>query len=155
MIVNSVADSTIAKIEAFAMPLITDLDLELVEVQYRREAHGWVLRIFIDSEKGVKLDDCSAVSRQVGAHLDVEDIIEEAYTLEVSSPGVERPLVKNEDYERFKGRKARVKLIDPLNEQRVFIGTLKGLDGEAVVLQLDDETIRLDLKNIKRARLSL
>ena len=155
VIVSNVDNSSIAGLEVFVKPLLADMGLELVEIQLKRESHGLVLRIFIDAEQGIAMDDCVTVSRQVSAFLDVEDLIESAYTLEVSSPGAERPLVKKEDYERFKERKVRVKLIDPLEDRRVFTGTLKGLVGESVVLQVDDETVSLELHNIKRARLSL
>ena len=150
-----VEENIISEIESFVAPLLAEMGLELVEIQFRREGHGWVLRIFIDTEQGVTLDDCAAVSRQVSAYLDVEDLIEYAYNLEVSSPGIERPLTKKDDFERFKGRKARIKLLEPLGDQRVLIGVLMGLQGDAVVLEIENETVSLELANIKRARLSL
>ncbi|MDH4319299.1 MAG: ribosome maturation factor RimP [Desulfobulbaceae bacterium] len=151
-----VEEKIISGIESFVAPLLAEMGLELVEIQFRREGHGWVLRIYIDTERGVTLDDCAAVSRQVSAYLDVEDLIEYAYNLEVSSPGIERPLTKKNDFERFKGRKARIKLVEPLVEdQRVLTGVLIGLRGETVVLEIENEMVSLELANIKRARLSL
>ena len=117
-------EKIIAAIEAYAESLVDDLGLELVEVQFRRESHGWVLRIFIDKEGGVTIDDCTVVSRDISTWLDVEDLIEHAFHLEVSSPGLERPLKKMEDFKRFAGRKVRVKIKEPREERRVFTGIL-------------------------------
>ncbi|MCI5189216.1 MAG: ribosome maturation factor RimP [Candidatus Electrothrix sp. AS4_5] len=86
------------------------MGLELVDVQFKQEA-GWVLRIFIDQKTGVNVDDCAAVSRQVATYLEVEDVIQHAYTLEVSSPGAERPLKRLEDFVRFSGKKVRIKYL--------------------------------------------
>lgn len=131
------------------------MGMELVEIQFRREGHGWVLRLFIDKEEGVTIDDCAAVSREISAYLEVEDLINHAYHLEVSSPGLERPLRKRGDFSRFAERLARIKLREPINGQRVLIGTLLGLEGETVLLEMDKETVRIDLENIAKARLTL
>ena len=110
------------KIRALAEGFLPSMGLELAEGQFRREGHGWVLRLFIDREGGVTLEDCSMVSREISAYLDVEDLIEQAYHLEVSSPGLERPLHTLRDFKRFCGKDARVKLRESVNGQRVFIG---------------------------------
>jgi ribosome maturation factor RimP len=146
-----------AKIRAFAEGLLPSMGLELVDIQFRREAHGWVLRLFIDSEEGVTLEHCSIVSREVSAYLDVEDLIEQAYHLEVSSPGLERPLYSLRDFKRFCGKNARVKLRESVNGQRVFIGRINQVH--------DDNTIELVLENgdplifaydaVNKARLSI
>ncbi len=149
------SDRVTATIQGFAEPLLADMGMELVEIQFRREGHGWVLRLFIDKEKGVNIDDCAAVSREISAYLEVEDLIDHAYHLEVSSPGLERPLRKREDFTRFAERLARIKLREPINGQRVLIGTLLGLEGETVLLEMDKETVRIDLENIAKARLTL
>ena len=148
-------ERVVAAIEQYAEPLLRDMGLELVEVQFQREGHGWVLRLFIDREQGVSLDDCTAVSRAMGTWLDVEDLIEHAYHLEVSSPGLERPLKKIEDFQRFIGSKARVKLKEPRQGQRVFIGTLEQVGGEGVTLQADDGPVTILFDEIARARLAL
>ncbi len=129
--------------------------MELVEIQFRREMHGWVLRFFIDKEGGVGVDDCAKVSREISAYLEVEDLIGHAYHLEVSSPGLERPLKKKEDYNRFIDRRVRIKLRQPVGEQRVLIGTLCGLEGDTVVLALEEEKVYIDMENISKARLTL
>lgn len=149
------SDRVTATIQGFAEPLLGDMGMELVEIQFRREGHGWVLRLFIDKEGGITIDDCAAVSREISAYLEVEDLIDHAYHLEVSSPGLERPLRKREDFIRFAERLARIKLREPINGQRVLIGTLLGLEGEMVLLEMDNETVRIDMENIAKARLTL
>ena len=149
-------EQIIAAVEEFAVPVLNDKGLELVEVQFRRES-GWVLRLFIDREGGVTLDDCSSVSREISSYLEVEDLIPHAYKLEVSSPGVERPLKRLQDYVRFIGRKARVKVKEPINGQRVFFGMLDAVDEDkkSIVLTVDGEQMNIDLETVARARLSL
>lgn len=148
-------EKVLATIEQYAEPLLRDLGLELVEVQFRREGHGWVLRLFIDREQGVTLDDCAAVSRAISTWLDVEDLIEHAYHLEVSSPGLERPLKRIEDFQRFVGRQAKVKLKEPRDGQNVFIGTLEQVADEEVILLADGRQVAIPFTEIARARLTL
>ncbi len=155
-VVSIDSEKIIEVLGEYIEPLLLDMALELVEVEFRREGHGWVLRVFIDSTSGgVNLDACAAVSREVSAYLEVEELIDHAYHLEVSSPGVERPLKKKKDFVRFVGRKARIKIKEPIDDQRVFIGILEGLEGEAVVLLVDEVPVRLELDQISRARLTL
>jgi len=145
----------VAAIEEHAMAVLEQMGMELFEVQFRREGHGWVVRLYIDREEGVTLDDCAAVSREIGTWLEVEDLIEHAYHLEVSSPGLERPLRKMKDFARFTGRKAKIKLREPLNEQKVFIGTIDQVDEKTVVLVVDEKPVSLLFDNIAKARLVL
>ena len=152
-------DRVIRAVEDFATPLLDEMGLELVDVQFRQES-GWVLRLFIDQTEGVNVDDCASVSRQVATYLEVEDIIQRAYTLEVSSPGAERPLKRLEDFIRFSGKKIRVKLSDPVADQRVFCGILTGVDKEKNSITLavdgsDEKQMVIDLRAVARARLSL
>ncbi len=148
-------DKIIKSVQDYAGPLLADMGQELVDVQFRREGHGWVLRIFIDREAGITIDDCANVSRAISAWLDVEDLIEHAYHLEVSSPGLERPLKKQEDFKRFCGHKARIKLQEPLDGQRVFTGILGRVESDLVVLVVDDHPVSLRFADIARARLAL
>jgi len=153
--VSNTTEKVAAAIEAYATPLLESMGLELVEIQFRPEGHGWVLRFFIDSEQGVNLDDCASVSREMSTWLDVEDLVEQAYHLEVSSPGLERPLKKLADFERFSGRKARVKIKEPRDEQRVFIGILGPVHENEVTLVVDEKPVQFDFEEIARARLAL
>ena len=152
---DTAVDQLIATIQRFAEPLVADLGMELVDVEYRREGHGWVLRFFIDKEGGIGVDDCAKVSREISAYLEVEDLVAHAYHLEVSSPGLERPLKKKEDFVRFIDRQIRIKLRQPVGDQRVLVGTLCGLEGDTVVLMLEEEKVFIDMGNISKARLTL
>ena len=153
--VSNGTENVTAAIEQYAEPLLGDMGLELVEVQFRREGHGWVLRLYIDSDRGITVDDCTAVSRAMSAWLDVEELIEHAFHLEVSSPGLERPLKKPADFERFAGRKARIKLREPRDERRVFIGTLESVQENGLTLVVDEKPVTIFFEEIARARLVL
>lgn len=152
---SGVSSNVIERVEEFIVPLLTDLGIELVEIQYRREGHGWVLRLFIDRDGGVTLEDCASVSREVSRYLEVEDPIEHAYHLEVSSPGLERPLKKKDDFIRFSDRKVRIKLHEKIDGQRVFIGTLQGMEEDDILLFVDGKQYRFCLEDVSRARLVL
>lgn len=154
------AEQVIETAEHIARPIVAEMGLELVEVQFRQEA-GWVLRLFIDRESGgIGVDDCASVSRQVAARLEAEDIIPHAYTLEVSSPGLERPLKRLEDFPRFVGRKVRIKLSEPLAGQYVFTGPLTAadLEGQKITLtaeEISGSSVTVDFAAVSKARLSL
>ena len=153
---EAATDRLITTMQGFVEPLLAGMTMELVEIQYRREGFGWVLRFFIDKEGGVTIDDCAKVSREISAYLEVEDLLDHAYTLEVSSPGLERPLKKREDFTRFAGRLARIKLLEPMDDgQRLLVGTLRGLEEDAVALVVDGKEVMVDMNNIARARLTL
>jgi ribosome maturation factor RimP len=119
--------------------------LDIFDVQFRREAAGMVLRVLIDrpgaaatAEESVSVEDCAHVSRDLSAVLDVEDIVPTAYTLEVSSPGLDRPLRHADDYRRFKGRWAKLVMREAVDGQTFFKGRLAGVDGNAVLIDGDD-----------------
>jgi ribosome maturation factor RimP len=152
----------LATIEALIMPILTDLGMELVDLELKREGRDWFLRLFIDKPGGVTLDDCVEVSREVSAILEVEDPIESAYRLEVSSPGLDRPLKKPADFERFAGQQVKLKtrtLIDPDergHRRKTFVGELLGCDGTVVRLRQTDRRggdIVLALTDIEKAHL--
>ena len=137
--------------------------LEIFDVQFRREAAGMVLRVRIDrpgpaasAEESVSVDDCANVSRDLSAILDVEDTVPTAYTLEVSSPGLDRPLRGAADYERFTGRRAKLVVRTPVEGQGFFRGRLGGIDGGEVVIDTGDgRTRRVRIDNIARANLEV
>lgn len=134
--------------------VVEPMGYELVGVELRPgERGGEVLRVFIDREGGILLDDCSAVSHQLSGVLDVEDPIKGEYSLEVSSPGLARPLFELAHFARYAGRKAKVKLASPLNGRRNFSGELAGVEGEVVLLQVDNELVRIDFSQIDSAKL--
>jgi len=129
---------------------------ELVEAEFKGTGKSSLLRLFIDKPAGISHRDCELVSEQVGTVLDVEDLIPFSYTLEVSSPGLDRKLVKESDYARFEGKLARVQTRIPLNQQRVFRGRLQGLHDGKVRLELRaGTTLDIPLDVIDEARLEI
>ena len=149
-------DTVIERVREFAESLLPAMGLELFDVQFRREGHGWVLRLVVDKEEGVTLDDCSQVSRETSDFLDVEDIIDHPYHLEVSSPGLERPLRTVEECRRHLGKKARIKLKEEVDSMRVIIGELQAVEEDEIsVLSEEGQTYTLDWNNIQKARLTL
>ena len=134
-------------------PIVEALGLELVDIEYLKEGGSWFLRIFIDKPEGITHDDCQAVSERVGQILDEKDPIPQAYILEVSSPGIERPLKKPEDFERFHGHKVRASTFSPVNGQKEFIGELVGLENNHVVINVKNQNVSLLLEHVARVRL--
>jgi ribosome maturation factor RimP len=131
-------------------PALEGLGYELVELEFQ----GKLLRLYIDQPQGVTLDDCEKVSRQVSAVLDVADPIPGAYTLEVSSPGLDRPLHKPEDFAGRTGQRARIELTLPLNGRRRFSGLLRGLENGEVLLEVEGTLFHLPVAQIGKARLA-
>ncbi len=135
----------LTKIETLVMPILDDLGFEMVDLQMQQDGRQLALRIFIDKPGGITLDNCVAVSREVSAILEIEDPIKSAYRLEVSSPGLDRPLKKPADFERFAGQKIKLKtlhLIDPDQRghtRKTFFGTLLGFENDHVRLEQDDK----------------
>ncbi|MDK2965504.1 MULTISPECIES: ribosome maturation factor RimP [Lacrimispora] len=129
-----------AKTESFLMPLMKENDFELVDVEYVKEAGNWYLRAYIDKEGGITVDDCEIISRKLGDWLDEKDFIADSYILEVSSPGLGRPLKKDKDYDRSIGKDVDIKLYKPLNKQKDFTGTLISYDKDTVTIAQEDGT---------------
>ncbi len=127
-----------AKTEALVMPLIEENNFELVDVEYVREGSNWFLRVYIDKEGGITVDDCELVSRALSDLLDVEDYIPDAYILEVSSPGLGRQLKKDKDFKRSIGEVIELKLYKAINKQKEFEGVLVSFDEETLTIELED-----------------
>ena len=140
---------------SLANPLLREERMELVETEFRREARGWVLRLYIDKEGGVTLDDCARVSLEVGRILDVEDVISVPYTLEVSSPGLRRPLRREEDFLRYRSRTIRVKTSAPVESRRHFKGRLLGVVDHMIEMAIDHDVIRIPISNVAKANLEI
>ena len=129
---------------------------ELVDAEFKGAGKNSVLRLFIDKPAGVSIRDCELISQQVGTVLDVEDLIQFSYTLEVSSPGLDRKLVKQSDYTRFEGKLARIQTRIPLNQQKVFRGRLQGLHDGKVRLKLrEGSVLDIPLDVIEESRLEI
>ena len=140
-----------AKAEALVLPLVEANNFELVDVEYVKEAGTWYLRVYIDKEGGININDCELVSRAFSEILDKEDPIEDAYILEVSSPGLGRPLKKDKDFQRHLGDEVEVRTYKPINKQKEFVGLLDAWDKETVTLQLESG----ELMTIARADIAL
>lgn len=140
-------------IRATVEPVVTGLGYELVGVEYGGGSGNGRLRVYIDTPDGVTLDDCAAVSEQLSAALDVDDPIPEAYVLEVSSPGFNRPLFARSDFERFCGERVFVQLEQPLQGRRKFKGLLVRVDGDEALVEIDGATWRLPLAGVAQAHL--
>jgi ribosome maturation factor RimP len=151
------------RIRAIAERVAASRGLEVWDVQSRRERVGHVVRVFIDRpgpaarpEDSVSIEDCEQVNREMGAILDVEDPLPFAYTLEVSSPGLDRPLRTPGDYGRFAGRLAKIVMAEPVDNQKAFEGRLRGLEGDEVLLDAPNGRLhRLPLRLITRGRLEV
>ncbi|MDH5785145.1 MAG: ribosome maturation factor RimP [Chromatiales bacterium] len=141
------------KLVAIIEPAVSALGFELLGVEYVPQGRHSLLRIYIDHEDGITVDDCGDVSHQVSAVLDVEDPIRGEYTLEVSSPGLDRPLFTLAHYERFNGHLAEVKVHAPVNGRRKYKGRILGVEGDEVVLEVDGDEYRLAIANIDKANL--
>jgi len=143
------------KIEALIDPVIIDMGYELVGIEYVASGKHSTLRIYIDSENGIGVDDCEAVSRQVSAILDVEDPITNQYNLEVSSPGIERPLFNIGHYQRFLGHDIKLRLVRPINGQRKFTGAIGSVSeaNNSVELVTELGPVILDIELIEKANL--
>jgi ribosome maturation factor RimP len=129
--------------------------VELIDLEYQRESHGWVLRVYIDREGGITVEDCAGLSGELGAILEVRDLIANPYTLEVSSPGLTRPLKKPEDYNKYRNRLVKIKTFEPIEGRKNFKGILQGLEGEKVYLQAEGRILEIPLRGIAKANLEI
>jgi ribosome maturation factor RimP len=133
--------------------------LELVHIDYRKQGRGYLLRVDIDKEGGVTLEDCSLVSQQISTYLDVDDVVPAEYELQVSSPGLDRKFYKDSDYEKFKGRLIRVKTSKAVRGLHVIVGRLKDFDGRKIVVtdpvMKKDPDYEIQLADIKETRLEV
>ena len=135
-------------------PVVNGMGYELVEIEHQPHPKHGVLRLFIDKESGIQLEDCSAVSHQISAIIDVEDPISGQFNLEVSSPGMDRPLRRIEDFQRFAGEVAKLKTSMAFEGQRNFKGRLIGVEDDMVIIESEDKKeVRLPVTAIDKARL--
>ena len=134
------------KAEAMAEPIVTGHGFELVDVEYVKEAGTWYLRLYIDKEGGITIDDCEMVSREFSDRLDEEDFIQDAYIMEVSSPGLGRPLKKEKDYKRSLGKEIEIRTYRPVDKQKEFFGILTAYDEKQVTITLENQETRVFLK---------
>lgn len=152
-------EDTCTVVRGIAQPILDSMGIELVDIEFGRVGRDAVLRLFIDKEGGIMLDDCANVSRELSLILDVEDVIACNYSLEVSSPGLDRPLKKTSDYQRFSGRLIKIRTYEPLlddkgNKRKTFIGKLDGLvDGVVKMTLAEGQTASIPLERVAKANL--
>jgi ribosome maturation factor RimP len=167
-LVDVTTDTRLERVRTVAERVAGSCGLDIFDIQLRRESSGWVLRVVIDRpqqhdadgavvvetpEQSIGIEDCQRVSTDLSTILDVEDVLDHAYTLEVSSPGLDRPLKKEQDFIKYAGHKARLKLRVPVEGQRNFIGVLRETRAGKVEIEVDGKTVSLDLANLDKARL--
>jgi len=133
-------------------PVVNGMGYDLIEIEHFPNPKHGVLRLYIDKEEGITIDDCSDVSRQISALIDVEDPVRGQFNLEVSSPGMDRPLRRVKDFQRFSGAKVKLKTIMPFDGQRNFSGRLLQADEESVVIETDTEEISIPMSALDKAR---
>ena len=143
-----------SKVENYLLPMMEEYRFELVDVEYVKEAGTWYLRAYIDKEGGISVDDCEVVSRRLSDWLDKEDFIEESYILEVSSPGLGRPLKKEKDFVRSLGKDVEIRLYRAKDKRKEFPGALKAFDRDTVTIEEDGKEITFERPEIALIRLA-
>lgn len=150
---------TSTAVQEIVLPILDSMGMELIDIEFGKVGRDTLLRLFIDKEGGVTVDDCADVSRELSLILDVDDMISVNYTLEVSSPGLDRPLKKEADYERFTGRLIKVRTYQPFtddkgNKRKTFLGTLDGfVDGIVKMTLVEGQTASIPLERVAKANL--
>jgi ribosome maturation factor RimP len=149
-------DTTIAALRQAIEPLLAAEGMSLVDLQWSRRGRQWVLTLFIEHEGGVTLDDCARISRQVGERIEVDNLIDHAYTLEVSSPGLDRPLRTLADFERFREHLVRIVTTIPIQGRSTIVGRLKGVEDQTVLVEARRTgLVPIPVTQIKHARLEV
>ena len=143
------------KTEEILLPIVEEYGFELVDVEYVKEGSNWYLRAYIDKPGGIGVNDCEVVSRELSDILDEKDFIDEAYILEVSSPGLGRPLKKEKDFQRNMGKLVEVRTYRPIEKQKEFCGTLTAYDSNSVTIDEDGQLRTFDKKDIALIRLAI
>jgi len=152
-------EDTCTIVKNIALPILDSMGFELVDIEFVKVGRNAVLRLFIDKDGGITLDDCADLSRELSMILDVEDVLPCNYSLEVSSPGLDRPLKKLSDYERFAGRLIKVRTYEPQpddkgNRRKTFLGKLDGLiDGVVKITLAEGQTASIPLERVAKANL--
>lgn len=145
----------VARVEELVTPIIDENSFELVDVEYVKEGANWYLRVYADKEGGININDCVLISRALEVKLDEEDFITDAYILEVSSPGLGRPLKKDKDFQRSLGEDVEVKLFKAEDKQKEFEGVLAAFTADTVTLEIDGSERVFERKNIALIRLAI
>ena len=150
---DDLVDINIQMVAQSIEPVLEEMGFELVDMEYLSERGRWVLRIFVDKEGGITLDECAQVSREVGDLIDVKDFITHEYTLEVSSPGLDRPLKKQADFLKVIGKKVKLKMAVPVDGRRRFTGYLRKFQDGDLYLEIGNNLFTLAWKDVEKANL--
>lgn len=146
-------------VEQIVEPIVNDLNLELVDIEYVKEGKSWFLRVFIDKEQGIDIEECGMVSEKLSEKLDELDPIPYNYFLEVSSPGAERPLKKQKDYEKAVGKNVHIKTYEPIDGEKIIEGVLTNFTGDTVTVEMKiktrKKTIEIPIEKVASARLAV
>ncbi len=143
------------RVKTLIDPILLEQGLELVDMEYRREPRGWVLRLYIDKEGGVTLEDCTRINQELGRLLDVEDFITNPYVLEVSSPGLTRPLKTEKDFRKVKSQRIKVRTFEPIMDRREFKGKLLEVSEQGIEIEADGKRISIPFSKIGKAHLEI
>ena len=156
---NKLSKKVTEVVEELSLPILEELQLELVEVEYVKEGKSWFLRVYIDKETGVDIEDCGNVSEKLSEKLDEVDPIPQNYFLEVSSPGAERPLKKEKDFHNAIGKNVYIKTYEPILDEKEFEGMLNAFDGNEVTLEIRiktrKKTVVIPYEKVAKARLAI
>ncbi len=136
------------KVTEIAAPIVESKGFDLVDVEYVKEGSNWYLRVYLDKDDGITIDDCQIISEELSDKLDKKDPISNSYFLEVSSPGLERPLKRDKDFERYKGESVEVRLFSSVDKKGTFEGELIGLEENNIVIKAEDDIYKFDRKNV-------
>jgi ribosome maturation factor RimP len=150
-----VPNEIVKRVRAMIDPILLQEGLELADIEYRKESKGWVLRLYLDKEGGVTLDDCTQVSQEVGRNLDIEDFIQAPYTLEVSSPGLTRSLKTEKDFIKHCNQLVKVKTFDSIENRRNFKGRLLRISENKIEIETDGRIFQIPLDNVEKANLEI
>jgi ribosome maturation factor RimP len=148
-------NNVVSKVAKLLEPILKELELDLFDLIFVKEGNNWYLRIFIDKDYGVDINDCENTSRAIEKILDEKDFITQSYILEVSSPGIDRPLRNQEDFDKFSGEVIDIKLYKALNKRKEFQGVLIGLANDEISIQEDKEILKFDKKDVASCKLAV
>jgi ribosome maturation factor RimP len=150
---SSRGDLVIGEVTRLIEHILDEMDFELVDIECLSGRGRWILRIYLDKEDGITLDECALASREIGDLLDVKDIFQHEYVLEVSSPGLNRPLRKDKDFLGAFGKKVKIKMVIPVNGRRNFAGYLRNFQDGTLYLDVDNKLVPLPRRDVEKANL--
>ena len=147
--------STYHSVADLIEPTLRKNEIELVDVEYKKVGKNWILRVFIEKNQGVTVYDCQELSREIEDLIEIHELIADHYVLEVSSPGLDRPLKKESDFLRNKGKQILVKTYSPINNSKINTGTVKNFSNDTLFLEIKKDTLEISLTDIAQAKLTI